>query len=74
MKIAQRTKKMECTEKNVTGIPEGEKRQDGAKPASKRRTAKKTLSKIMKRHAVTDSRTLSSNQDKLFSLHMTEYD
>ena len=64
---------MECTEKNITGIPEGEKRQDGAKPLSKRKIAKK-FSKIMERHEVTDSRTLSPNQDKLFSLHMTEYD
>ena len=64
---------MECTEKNIPGRPEGEKRQDGAKPVSKRKIAKK-FSKIMERHEVTDSRTLSSNQDKLFSLHMTEYD
>ena len=41
MELAQRTKKMECTEKNITGIPEGEKRQDGAKPVSKRKIAKK---------------------------------
>ena len=74
MEIAQRTKKMVCTEeKNITGIPEGEKRQHGAKPVSKRKIAK-NFSKIMKRQEVTDSRTLSSNQDKLSPLHMTEYD
>ena len=74
MEIAQRTKKMVCTEeKNITGIPEGEKRQHGAKPVSKMKIAK-NFSKIMKRQEVTDSRTLSSNQDKLSPLHMTEYD
>lgn len=69
VEIAQRTKKMECTEeKNITGIPEGEKRQHGAKPVSKRKIAK-NFSKIMKRQEVTYSRTLSSNQDKLTPPH-----